>query len=178
MVKPMGIAGPQLGVTNTGPRAQRTFRDRTAALIPLIFLLTKREVIFPSATAWISSCGTRLALHVGDHDVQHVVDIPGDPAEFYVDNRVAASPRDRYVFATGAGPQREPFDCQSTCLWNVGATGRCHARSMGSGVRVADEAMTSDGTCDRLTTRAPAHTRPTAMLLMLTRCHRLMGQQQ
>src|SRR4051812_3593553 len=91
---------------------------------------------------------------------------------------LAASPRDRYVFATAAGPQRKPFDCQSTCLWNVAAPGRCHARSMGSGVRVADEAMTSDGTCDRLTTRAPAHTRPTAMLLMLTRCHRLMGQQQ
>lgn len=53
-----------------------------------------------------------------------------------------SSPRDRYVFATASGPQREPFDCQSTCLWNVAATGSCHARFMGSGVRVADEAMT------------------------------------
>ena len=45
------------------------------------------------------------------------------------------------ALATAAGPQREPFDCQVSCRLNVAATGKRHARSTRSGVRVTDEAM-------------------------------------
>jgi hypothetical protein len=52
---------------------------------------------------------------------------------------IAASPRDRYALATAAGPQRDPFDCQVSCRLNVAATGKRHARSTSSGVRVTDD---------------------------------------
>lgn len=50
IVEPIGIAGPQLGLTNPGPRGQRTYRSPN----PLDLSVAKREVIFQSATAWIS----------------------------------------------------------------------------------------------------------------------------
>ncbi len=75
---------------------------------------------------------------------------------------LAASPNDRYALATAAGPQRDPLDCQLTCLWNVAATGSRHARSISSGVRVTEDAMTCAGTWDWPTTRAPVPSRPAA----------------
>jgi len=83
---------------------------------------------------------------------------------------LAASPSDRYAFATAAGPQRDPFDCQLTSLWNVVTTDRRHARSISSGVRVTEDAMACGDTWDWPTTSAPAPSRlaATTTLTILT----------
>jgi hypothetical protein len=60
----------------------------------------------------------------------------------------AVSPNERYALATEAGPQREIFDCYISCRLNVPATGKCHARSKSSGVRVTDEAIACGDTLD------------------------------
>lgn len=92
---------------------------------------------------------------------------------------VAGSPSERYALATAAGPQRDPFDCQVRCRLNVAATGKRHARSTRSDVRVTDDAIASGGTLDWPTTRAlapkrmAAMTRVTTMLMERLRCIRM-----
>ena len=82
---------------------------------------------------------------------------------------LVASPSERYALATAAGPQRDPFDCQLTCRLKVAATGKCHARSISSGVRVTDDAMACGDTLVWPTTKAPAprSTKTTTTLTIL-----------
>src|SRR6266581_7919031 len=79
---------------------------------------------------------------------------------------LAASPSDRYALATAAGPQRDPFDCQLSCRLNVAATGKRHARSISSGVRVTEDAMACGDTLDWPTSRAAAPNRPAATTIL------------
>src|SRR5215208_686378 len=80
---------------------------------------------------------------------------------------IAASPSERYALATAAGPQRDTLDCQVSCRLNVAATGKCHARSTSSGVRVTEVAMACGGTLDWTTTRAPAPSRPAVITRLI-----------
>ena len=78
-------------------------------------------------------------------------------------------PQRANALATAAGPQRDPFDCQLTCRLKVAATGKCHARSISSGVRVTDDAMACGDTLVWPTTKAPAprSTKTTTTLTIL-----------
>jgi hypothetical protein len=63
-------------------------------------------------------------------------------------------PKRPIPFATAAGPQRDPLDCQASSRLNVTATGNRQARSISSGVRLTDDAMACAGTLDWPMTKA------------------------